>query len=59
MYLNARSIINKLDDVEEILASIQNIDILIVSETWLKNGEEEYYSINGYQSFYSLRKHRR
>lgn len=48
IYLNARSIRNKLDDIEDLLINIKPAHILIVSATWLNDAEEKFYNINGY-----------
>lgn len=54
IYLNARSMRNKLDDIELWLSTFRyDIHILLVTETWLKAGE--IASLPKYNSFHSCR----
>ena len=51
IYFNARSILNKLDELELYLAE-ENIDIVGVTETWLHSGiADSEISIRGYNIF--------
>ena len=55
LYLNARSIKNKIEEIEIILNE-ENIDVAVISETWVKKSEEKYYNFNEYNSVYATRK---
>ena len=48
LQLNCRGIKSKLDEIEELLAQLKQPDVVILSETWLKEGEEKYVDIKGY-----------
>ena len=55
-YINARSVNNKLDDINEHIKD-QNADICCISETWIKAGKEEIATLGaltpeGYQLFH-------
>lgn len=51
LYLNARSIRNKIEDIILIIQLIGGIDVIVIAETWLKRNEEAYFNINGYDSY--------
>lgn len=55
--INMRSIRNleKFDSLKEKIDEIHNLDIIIVSETWLNKDYFQFYNINGYKSFFSGR----
>lgn len=54
--MNARSIKNKTDQIELILKSSKlRIHIIIVSETWLRPGEEKFVNIPDYNACYVSR----
>lgn len=56
MYMNARSIKNKQEELLHILQAIKsNIHIICITETWVKQGEEEYYGFDGYDSHFACR----
>jgi hypothetical protein len=56
VYVNARSVRNKFDEIEEMLKGMQDtIHILVIAETWLNEGEESFYNIAGYQSTFASR----
>ena len=46
--INCRGIKSKLDDLEELLSLINDPDLVLLSETWLKEGEESFVDIKGY-----------
>ena len=48
LQLNCRGIKSKSDKIEELLAHLKQPDIVILSETWLQEGEEIYVDIKGY-----------
>jgi len=54
-YLNARSLINKLDAVSEFVENIGGADFICVSETWFGEGDAKYANINGYELLHSDR----
>ena len=47
--INCRGIKSKLDDLEELLSQINEPDLALLSETWLKDGEERFIDIKGYK----------
>lgn len=56
IYINIRSIKNKLNDLNTIIKTYkQTIHIIIVSETWLNENETQFYNIQQYESFHSTR----
>ena len=46
--LNIRGLKSKLDDLGTLLADLKLPDVMIISETWLKAGEEKFINIEGY-----------
>ena len=54
---NARSIKNKIEEIE-ILVNSYEIDIAIISESWVKKNEEKYYNLDNYHAVYSTREKR-
>ena len=59
LQLNCRGIKSKLDEIEELLAQLKQPDVVILSETWLKEGEERYVDIKGYKYEGINREHKR
>ena len=59
LQLNCRGIKSKLDEIEELLAQLKQPDVVILSETWLKEGEEKYVDIKGYYYEGVNREHKR
>lgn len=57
LYLNSRSIKNKMDELEIIIQDLK-VDVLVITETWLSKEEEKYYNFNSFSSIYSSRKER-
>lgn len=56
LYINARSIRNKIDEIEETLKRIPDtVHVLVVTETWLGDGEGSLFNINGYQGTFASR----
>lgn len=56
IFLNSRSILNKIEKIEDILNNCNcTIDILVVAETWLLPGEERFCNIQNYNGFHSIR----
>jgi len=50
LYLNARSLKGKLDSLEEHLMALGNIDVIVISETWLKENQVNQYNLYNYTS---------
>ena len=48
LQLNCRGIKSKLDEIADLLTETKQSDVVILSETWLKEGEERYVDIKGY-----------
>lgn len=46
--LNVRGLKSKLDDLSTLLVDLKLPDVMIISETWLKAGEEKFVNIEGY-----------
>ena len=57
LYLNARSLKNKMEEVE-IMINEEKIDVMVVSETWVTKNETKYYNFKMYNSVYATRKKR-
>jgi exonuclease III len=56
LYINAQSIRNKLPEFEAFVHSLQiPIQIIVVTEIWLKKNENQFFNIHGYNSFFSNR----
>lgn len=56
LYVNARSLRDKTDQLEVILKSLKiQVQIIVISETWLKPGEEKFYNIPDYNACYVSR----
>lgn len=54
LYINIRSLRNKINDIELLLVN-QNIDMLLLSETWLHNNEKDNFFMNGYHMIHNCR----
>ena len=46
--INVRGIKSKIDDLDTLISSLKQPDIIIISETWLKPGEGKLINIDGY-----------
>ena len=56
IHINARSMKNKFDDIQNLLAvSGVNWSLICISETWLKQNQIEYFDMEGYNAFASCR----
>jgi hypothetical protein len=51
LYLNARSLIHKLEEVELLLLRI-GVHIIVIAETWLKPSISQYYDIKDYEAYH-------
>lgn len=54
LYINACSIKNKMDEIE-LLINEENIDILVVTETWVQKNEEKFYNFSDFDAVYAAR----
>ena len=57
--LTCRGLKSKLDQIEDLLVQTKYPDVLILSETWLKNGEEKLVKIKGYKFEGTAREHKK
>ena len=57
--INCRGIKSKLDDLDELLFQTNEPDIVLLSETWLKDGEERFIDIKNYKYEGVVRKHKK
>ena len=57
--INCRGIKSKLDDLADLLSEINEPDIVLLSETWLKDGEERFVDIKNYKYEGVARKHKK
>ena len=57
--INCRGIKSKLDDLDELLIQTDEPDIVLLSETWLKEGEERFIDIKNYKYEGVVRKHKK
>lgn len=56
LYANTQSLRNKLYDVELVIKSLQcDVQVLVLTETWLTEEENKFFNIPGYQAFHSNR----
>lgn len=56
LYINIRSLRNKLIDLSQFLQYNPNVfHIIILNETWLKKNELEYFNLPHYVSYHSVR----
>lgn len=56
LYLNATSIKNKQEELTYILQSFrEKIHVIAITETWVKQGEEEFIHIDGYTGHFACR----
>ena len=46
--LNGHRLKSKLDELDNLITDLKLPDIMIISETWLKEGEEKFVNISGY-----------
>ena len=46
--LNIRGIKSKIDELDMLITDLNQPDIIIISETWLKSGEDKFINIKGY-----------
>lgn len=59
LYLNARSLYNKVDELQCILKLIKaKIMIIAISETWMSEADLKYFNFAGYKSEFACRPNR-
>lgn len=57
LHINARSMRHKLDFIEILLHRFpKKPDAVVVSKSWLREGEESLFNLNGYSAYHSVRK---
>jgi len=59
VYLNARSIVNKIYDVQSYLAGLSNPDVVIITESWLRNEQKQFFNFPCYTSYFVCKKEKR
>lgn len=56
LYLNGRSIRNKISDIEILLQNInQVVHLILITETWLDKNDQEFYNLKNYISYHNVR----
>jgi len=53
--MNARSLINKRDEIEVFVKSLSDVGILLITETWFKPGDAQFMNIQGFTLYNSDR----
>lgn len=60
VFLNIGSLFGKLSSLEYFLGTLQqNVDIVVLNETWLLPGEENFFNIPGYVAHHQVRNTRK
>ena len=58
-YININRLANKLDELEVLLASLnETVDVIVLTETFLSKTDTQYINLNGYKAFHSVRESR-
>lgn len=57
LYVNARSMKTKMDEIDIIVAD-QDINVIVISETWVRREETKYYNFKNFHSIYASREKR-
>lgn len=55
LYLNARSLRNKMDDLETLTLQLRNLDVIVVAETWFKSKETDFFNLSEFSAFHVTR----
>ena len=55
VYLNARSLKNKIDTLHEVLFCIRDTDVLAISETWINAHQALFYQLEGFNAMHNHR----
>lgn len=55
LYLNARSIVRKLDDLEIIINKFSKLDAVVVTETWLQKSTTKFFNIHNFDAHHVTR----
>lgn len=59
LYINIRSLRNKLDDINDIIKQSQKvIHLIILTETWIYSNEKQFFNINKYNAVHDCRNRR-
>jgi len=58
LYINIRSLVKKLEELQNII-SIIDVDLVIVTESWLREELAPYYNIPGFEAMHTCRKDKR
>lgn len=58
LYLNIRSLLNKLDDLNEILRQVpfNETHLVVLTETWLFANEVDFFNLRSFNAIYHCRK---
>ena len=59
LYLNATSLKNKLHEIGLLVHLLKNIDIIVITESWLEADSAEFYNICGYNASNACRQGKR
>lgn len=54
MFLNIQSLKKKVNEVA-LLCKLNEVDVMVINETWLKENEEQYYKLPGFNVFFNSR----
>lgn len=56
IYLNARSLNNKQEEIDYIIAALKhNIHVISITETWINENDASHFTFNGYHTIFSCR----
>lgn len=56
LYINIRSIRNKLDELESIVLNYpETIHIIVLTETWIYTNEQQYFNLKEYSAIHDCR----
>lgn len=59
LYFNARSLKNKVEEIEILMALVRSdISMIVVTETWISEEEQKFYNFPGFNSIYASRQQR-
>lgn len=51
LYLNARSILSKVEEIQHLINTTYVPEIMIFSETWIRQNQIKYFQMEGFSSF--------
>lgn len=56
IFMNARSIRNKFDELISLITNIvRDVDVVVIVETWITPGEQNFFQIPNYTAFFDCR----